>query len=106
MTHRSGDTGAMTQPYQECVRRALAEVLEPTVVDHARADTPLFGAGPGLGLTPGDAIALADAVQWQAQVRGADCVLVDADFAAVTGSAPLTLGGLVDAVVSRWQVAG
>ena len=93
----------MTQPYEECVRRALAEVLESAVVDHARADTPLFGAGPGLGLTLGDAVALADAVQREAQREGAVCVLNDSDFDAGAGSDGLTLGGLVDAVASRWQ---
>lgn len=93
----------MSDRFEACVRRALAEVLEPALVEHARADTPLFGAGPGLGLTPGDAIAVADAVQRQAQEQGADCILVDADFPTSPGSTALTLGALVEAVESRWQ---
>lgn len=93
----------MTALVEQCVRRALAEVVAPAVVEHARADTPLFGSGLGLGLTPADAVAVADAVQRQAEMAGAWCLLEDADFPAASGPSAPTLGGLIEVAAARWR---
>jgi len=76
------------------VEDALGEVFEPTVVAGLREDSPMST----LGMTPADAISIADAVALAAQRSGLTCLLDDADFV-VEGD--LTVADLVDAVMRQ-----
>lgn len=59
------------------VEQALAAVLDPAVVRQLRPDSPLAPAG----LTPADAVCVADAVAEAAEQAGWTCLLGDADLA-------------------------
>ncbi len=74
------------------VQEALAAVLDPALVASLREDTPLAAAG----MTPADAVCVADAAADAAARRGVTCALGDADFATV-----VTVADLVEAVRGR-----
>jgi len=76
------------------VEDALGEVFDPAVVAGLREDSPLSV----LGMSPADAVCLADAIGAAAERVGLSCVLDDADFATEDD---LTVADLVDAVTRR-----
>ncbi len=76
------------------VEDALGEVFDPGVVAGLREDSPLSA----LGMSPADAVCLADAVGTMAERAGLTCALDDADF--VT-EGDLTVADLVGTVLGR-----
>ena len=71
------------------VQEALSAVLDPAMVATLREDSPLAAAG----MTPADAVSVADAAAEAGARRGLSCLLGDDDFAAAS-----TVGALVDIV--------
>lgn len=79
------------------VEQALMAVFDPDLVRRLREDSPLAA----LGMTPADAVAIADAVESAAAALGVSCQLSDADLATAT-----TVADLVVAVQSATADAG
>ena len=79
------------------VEDALARVFDAEVVVRLRADSPL----DVVGMTPADAVCIADAVAEAAEASGRSCRLDDADFAHAA-----TVADLVAAVQSRLAEEG
>ena len=67
------------------VEDALASVFDPAVVRGLREDSPLAA----VGMTPADAVCIADAVAAVAERAGLACHLDDADFATARSVADL-----------------
>lgn len=74
------------------VEQALSAVFDPAVVVRLREDSPLTSAG----MTPADAVCMADAVAVAAAGVGSVCALSDEDLVAVA-----TVADLIDAVMRR-----
>jgi enoyl reductase-like protein len=74
------------------VEDALGEVFEPALVSRLREDSPLSV----LGMSPADAVSVADAIAAAAGRAGLSCALDDADF--ITEE-DLTVADLVEAIM-------
>ncbi len=86
-------------------RDALTRVFGAVVVDPLRPDSPLIGSGLGssLGMTPADAVAVADAVHQRAAREDAECWIDDEVFASdAEGDPTVTLADLEAGIAASW----